>query len=589
MRNRSALLLITFAVILFWGNTLMNDYALDDKAVITENRFTRQGIRGIPDLVTHEHFYGYNNAVSGLYRPLPLASHALEYELAGASPFTGHLVNLLLYLAGCLLLYLLLIRWLPSYPLAALAAALLFALHPLHTESVANIKGRDDLLNLLFLLLTAYGTIRWVTEKKTLILVLALLCYAMALFSKESAVAFLPVFPLSLWFFSRADRKQITLLSAGLVITAVVYLMIRARFIHDTSEFRILDAYYQHADSRPARLATSTANLLRYFGLLIFPFPLIYDYSYNQIPVIGWMHPRTLISLAITLALIIFALITLPRRNILSFCILGYFLTLSVSANLLTPSSAVFAERFLFLPSLFFSLAFAWLLLRLTSRPKMPPWLFPLILAAILLPTGILTFTRNRHWHDDYTLFTRDLKYMPENARAHYNLASWHYQRIPPANSAGEGMMDENAGKALFYLERTSGIDSLFSDAWLLQGILHYNNGKLPEAIQAYRKTLQAVGQGYTAMLPADTISRFIARAWFRMGVASFSRQQYPQAVSEFRSCLASDPANATAFFNIGACYNNLGRSDSAIWYFRKAAVLDTIFLQTYRRIGIRI
>ena len=123
-----------------YANTLFNGFALDDRAVITENSLTRKGLEGIGDLVTHDHFFGYNHAVTGLYRPVPLVSHAIEYQVAGLSPITGHLVNLFLYILACISLFYAMLHWFPNRnPLLPLLAVILFAVHPLHTEVVANI------------------------------------------------------------------------------------------------------------------------------------------------------------------------------------------------------------------------------------------------------------------------------------------------------------------------------------------------------------------------------------------------------------------------------------------------------------------
>ena len=380
-----------------YANTLFNGFALDDRAVITENSLTRKGLEGIGDLVTHDHFFGYNHAVTGLYRPVPLVSHAIEYQVAGLSPITGHLVNLFLYILACISLFYAMLHWFPNRnPLLPLLAVILFAVHPLHTEVVANIKGRDELFNLIFLSLSVIFSFRYIQKSTWLNLSLCLLFFALALFSKESAMTFLVVIPLSMWFFSKASLKKIVIVFTGLSAVVLFYLLIRSQFVDSSSEYRFIDGYHQYCTSRADRLATSTAALLDYLKMLVFPYPMVYDYSYNHIPVVTWINLKTIVSLLMHLILIIFALVTLRRKNILSFCILTYFITLSVSANIITPTSAVFAERFLFIPSIAFSLALSWLVLKLFKFPdismfsfqKLPPtrrYLFMVTVGILIL------------------------------------------------------------------------------------------------------------------------------------------------------------------------------------------------------------
>ncbi|MFM9950690.1 MAG: glycosyltransferase family 39 protein, partial [Saprospiraceae bacterium] len=147
---------------LLYANTLGHDYTLDDAIVITDNMFTQKGVSGIPGLFQYDTFYGFFKeegkaalVSGGRYRPLTPAMFAVEVQLFGLKPFAGHLFNLLWYALTVVVLFALL-RQLFMYKtdadragFIAFAAALLFAAHPVHTEVVANIKGRDEIIALL--------------------------------------------------------------------------------------------------------------------------------------------------------------------------------------------------------------------------------------------------------------------------------------------------------------------------------------------------------------------------------------------------------------------------------------------------------
>ncbi|NJM16933.1 MAG: hypothetical protein HC896_17540 [Bacteroidales bacterium] len=187
-----------------YGNTLGHQYALDDTIVITENKFARNGFSGLKDIFAHDSFTGFFGTKKdlvdgGRYRPLSIATFAIEYEIFGPKPFVGHLINILLYIATGMVLFFLLRRialdlhitepqWL------AFICSLMFMVHPVHTEVVANIKGRDELMALLFGLL-AWMTVLYMRTNNIKSLFLTALLLFLGLLSKENAVVFLFMLP----------------------------------------------------------------------------------------------------------------------------------------------------------------------------------------------------------------------------------------------------------------------------------------------------------------------------------------------------------------------------------------------------------
>jgi len=155
------LLIFAFAFLLY-ANTLTHDYTQDDAIVIYDNMFTTKGFSGIPGILKYDTFFGFFKVegkdklvAGGRYRPLTLVMFAVEYAIFGKSPFIGHLGNVLLYGLLGIVLYLLLLKLfraredIPLAALLALVTTLLFIAHPIHTEVVANIKGRDEIMTLL--------------------------------------------------------------------------------------------------------------------------------------------------------------------------------------------------------------------------------------------------------------------------------------------------------------------------------------------------------------------------------------------------------------------------------------------------------
>ena len=177
-------------------NTLPYGYVLDDKIVITENQFTKNGLSGIPDILTTDAFVGFygkeKNLVAGKrYRPLSIVTFAIEYQFFGKAPFVSHLINVLLYAFTCLLLYQLMKRMFPDrkgnpwFLTTPFIISLIFVVHPLHTEAVANIKGRDELLALLASLGALHYTLKWLDKEQLKYLILSAICLFVGLFAKE--------------------------------------------------------------------------------------------------------------------------------------------------------------------------------------------------------------------------------------------------------------------------------------------------------------------------------------------------------------------------------------------------------------------
>ena len=206
------LAIIAVICILSYANTFSHEYALDDQMVIYDNKFVTAGIDSLGKIMTSDAFEGFfgergSQLISGgRYRPLSFISFALEWEIFGKMPMISHLVNIILYAILCMMIFLFL-NWLfpaenkeekrrnsflVSLPFIA---TILYALHPIHTEVVANIKGRDEIFGILFglaSLIVFFQTFKNRVQDYFLVFVL-FLC---ALLSKENAITFLAIFPL---------------------------------------------------------------------------------------------------------------------------------------------------------------------------------------------------------------------------------------------------------------------------------------------------------------------------------------------------------------------------------------------------------
>ena len=209
-------------------------------------------------------------------------------------------VNVLLFGATLVAMYYLVLRLLPGTPDVALVTAFLFAIHPVHTEVVANVKSRDEILSLLLVLLTLAAALRSFDAPSPRVRALVPVLGFLACLSKEYGVLLVGLIPLMLVLFRGASWRAARSAVVPMAGAAALYLAIRAGVVGFTSveSPELLNNPYLLATGEE-RLATKLFVLLKYLGLLIWPHPLAADYSYNQIPYRGFGDPGVWIAILV--------------------------------------------------------------------------------------------------------------------------------------------------------------------------------------------------------------------------------------------------------------------------------------------------
>ena len=398
----AALIIFIISIGLYF-NTTSFDYALDDMVVITDNTFTNQGFAGIKKIFAEESFTGFyqkqQDLVAGSrYRPLSIMTFAVEREffhsnkedgygneikdadgkiLTSGNPAISHFINALLYALSALLLYRVLFMLFPAksgykwYMSVPFAATLLFIVHPLHTEVVANIKGRDEILSLLFSLSALYYIFRYISEKNLRLLIFGAALYFLGLLSKENALTFLLIIPMTIYFFTNMKRPVI--LRIFLVFLGVTFLYLIIRFkvvgfiVKDTVITDIMNNPF-YGMSFGHKMATIIYTLGLYVKLLFVPHPLTHDYYPYTIPVMSFANWKTLVSIVLYILLGIIAFRGFKSKNPVSYSILFFIITLSIVSNLILPVGAFMNERFVYMSSVGFCVAMPYLgLLKLPS------------------------------------------------------------------------------------------------------------------------------------------------------------------------------------------------------------------------------
>ncbi len=613
---------------LLYANTLSHQYTQDDAIVITDNMFTTQGLAGIPGILQYDTFYGFfkeagkaNLVAGGRYRPLTLVLFAFEYQLFGLNPFVGHLINALLYgLTGFVLFWLVRSLFRPERGLlqahfVALAASLLFIAHPIHTEAVANIKGRDEIVALLCSLAALFFSLQAFFTKKISWQFAAGGLFFLALLSKENAITFVAIAPLTYWFFTKASGGKIVLQALPFLISAGLFLLIRTTIIGLNSSEPPLelmnnpfiklqgDAYVPFTAQE--RWATILFTLGKYLQLLCFPHPLTHDYYPRQIAIMTFGDWRVLLSLLLYLALVAYAIIGLRKKDPIAYGIGFYLISLSIVSNIIFPVGTNMAERLLFMPSVGFCVAIAAWMQNLTFRKKLTSFgqLYPAlgVLVAITLLFSLKTITRNPAWKDNYTLFTTDIQTSYNSAKLRNAVGGELVTRsVNEKNEQARlAMLREAAG----HLQEAIKIHPTYKNAYLLLGNC-YNFLQEYEASAAnYRKalaldpdyqdafnnlalTLRQAGRFYGEQkgdLPkaigylkqAYDLNPQDVETMRLLGVAYGISGNVQQAIVFFTKCTEIEPQNATAWYDLGTAYHNAGDPVKGNEYIQKALQLE--------------
>ena len=209
---------LSLLILLVFGNTVQNGYNMDDDLVTQHHRFTSKGFEGLKDIVSNSYYSNNSDIVFG-YRPVTHITFAMEHQFFGESPFVSHLINIILYLISTLVLFHLLFKWFGAANFwIPVIAAFLFAVHPIHTEVVASIKNRDEILALLFALISAHALHSYSIHKRWYQLLLAIVLFIIALLSKKSVYPLVVIVPLILYLLSLASSRRIIVSSLLMIL-----------------------------------------------------------------------------------------------------------------------------------------------------------------------------------------------------------------------------------------------------------------------------------------------------------------------------------------------------------------------------------
>jgi tetratricopeptide (TPR) repeat protein len=453
-----------------------------------------------------------------------------DYHVNGDNARGFHLTNIVLNAIVCALVFLVILE-LFAAPLVALLAALFFAAFPMHTENVAWISGRTDILATLFMLASLLCYALWRRRGGILAPLGAIVCAALALLGKEVAVV-LPGVVAMCELMPRADferpapRLRGWPIVAGMVALVFAYLGVRRTLFGSSLIF-----YARFTHSAVQAVGFTFSIVAHYMYKLVWPFRLSAESDFY--PPESFFNLHTLVGILVV-ALAVTALVRWRHQRALVFAIAVIGCGLAPVLNIL-PVNQVLAERFLYFPSIGYVLLVSLLVARAVGWRRIP------VLAgfcALLVACSARTVARTFDWKDDLTLFQKTVATSGDSARARGNLGVSLYQR-------------ERYPEALEQFQRAVELNPEYGPAW--NGLAR-TEAKMGHTREALEHAAHAV-----ELVPDNTTF------WHTLGSMQFANKQWAAAANSFQHVLELRPRHLEARFNLGLAYYQQRDFDGAI------------------------
>lgn len=527
---------------ILYGNSIQNDFALDDLPQIVNHNYVQQGMAGIGELITSNYWSGAGQNL-GYYRPLAHITFAIENAIHGNNPHIMHLINLLLYALTGMAIFGFLSTIIRKRPFFVLAVTLLFMAHPIHTEVVANIKSRDEMLSFLNSILALWLAFGYSKNRNLLLLGLSLAFYFLALMSKETAMTTLIILPFMLYFFTPKQGGYIAGITLSFIAVSGLFLILKFVMIDTLSGSPPVETNIYPYKEFAGRIPTVIFIFGMYLWRTVVPVRLLYDYSYNQIPEATWANPWVWLSLIIIIYLVYIGLKNLKRQSILSFALVYFGATLSVGLAFVLLRGGIMAERFLYAPILGFSLVVCYYVFKLLPRDKKSKRIiydfkpgaskaFIGILTVLLLFYTVRTIARNPVWKNNFTLFSTDIKYGANSALLlkHYGSELINMSVAEKEKVKKDSLMD----RGIAYVQKSLEINPRFSEAYFKLGYAYYQLRDYEKSVQYYKKTNLSNSMNVS-----------------NMALAYYMKGDYGEALKMLKRSLQLNPNNQTARKNL--------------------------------------
>src|SRR5690606_7807370 len=341
----------------------------------------------------------------------------------------------------------------------------------------------------------------------------------------------------------------------------------------------VADNSLMAAKSFDQRFATAVLILGMYLKLVFFPHPLIFDYSYNQIPLTGLSDFGFILSLLIYVALFVYAIWSFKKYKLISFGILFYLISMSIYSNIFYIIGSSFGERFLYTAVFGICVVVGYLCTLIASPEKsfsLKDFIFknknvliPVFIVTVLF--SVKTMARNEVWKSNYTLYSNDVLLAPNSTRTHYYLGNYLSKDV---NLKGKTAKEIDSIQLVALAELKKSVDIYpFGDAYNQMGIIYNKRKDYQNSFESYQKAIEAN--------PSDAV------VYNNLGSLYFNTGKVKEAQEMYEKAIKYNPNYPDAIMNLGSTYGMKQEYDTALSYFFKAIKLNPNLAQAYYYIGI--
>lgn len=536
------LVAITLAVYMQAGNHQFLSF--DDEAYIIKNPHIVSGLTG------NNILWAFTSVESGNWQPLTWLSHMTDAQLFGLNPRGHHLTSVALHVVSTLLLFLMLLRLTGAAWRSSLVAAL-FALHPLHVESVAWVVERKDVLSALFWFLTLLLYAGYATKQKPALYLLTFLSFVLGLMSKPMLIT-LPIILLLLdiWPLGRYQYDKSLPIHERLSVI-LPFVKEKIPFFICSLASGIITIYGQgkggaiaslEAASFPLRCGNALVAYATYIGKTIWPHNLAILYPFP--PFIPFWQ------VFISFILLFFiSIIALQAAKHSPYMITGWFwflITLLPVIGLIQVGNQSMADRYTYIPLTGLFIMVVWGCADLTRNLQHRQSVRILLTSAVILSSAVTTWRQLGYWRDSITMYTHTLQVTSNNHVIHYNLGS-------ALQAKGE------LTAAMLEFQKAIQIYPGYSNAHYNLGVILQSTGNRTAAIGEYREAIRINPDGPNA----DAMHS-------NLGLALAGAGHLKAAMQEYQKALQLNPDNANAHYNLGLAYVTSGDMDAATMQFQE-------------------
>ena len=605
----------------------------DDNVYVLENEHVK-----LPFSENIPWFFSHSSA--GNYHPLTMLSLSLDYQVAtkgkptlnvagepDAFPF--HTTSMVLHLLNVLLVFVFV--WLLSRKriIVAAATALLFALHPMHVESVAWISERKDVLYSFFFLAGLITYFRYLEKQDWIWLPVTGILFLLSLFSKPAAV----IFPLALlavdYFYGRKFTARVLLEKIPFLILAVVFGMIT------TTIQGHLAASGIRVFTMIQRIMFASYAFIMYQAKLLLPMKISAYYPYPSTDAAG--HVPMIYSLApfIALALVVAVILSSRLTRIFSFGYLFFFISIMLVLQFVPVGNAIMADRYTYMSSVGLFFIIAWGLDQAFQSNQNALQFLKWIFAGLFLVYALFLGTNAREqigvWKNPVTLWTDVIAKYPDAYVAYKHRGNYYgganqvdlaredylsFLRIRQDDAAiynnlgNVYRLGHDTEKAIDAYSKSIAINSLDPKTWLNRGVAYSTIKQYPLAMADFNTALTLHPGAMEIYISRSVMYREMGR--YSEAIDDFSRviadnprnenyfmdrgfcylmiKKLPESLADFEQCLVLNPTNGHACYNISALYNEMKDFHKAYDYAIRARSLgypvDAGLLETLKKKG---